>query len=53
MLIGLKVVLADSTIVNANQAENPDLYRALKGGGTNFGILLLNSSTAAKIYRSA
>ncbi|KAI8965117.1 hypothetical protein F5Y11DRAFT_36641 [Daldinia sp. FL1419] len=34
-----EVVLADSTIVNANADENADLYRALKGGGSNFGIV--------------
>ena len=34
-----KVVLASGAIVNANIAENPDLYRALKGGGNNFGIV--------------
>ncbi|RYP00491.1 hypothetical protein DL765_010906 [Monosporascus sp. GIB2] len=32
-----EVVLADSTIINANAGSNPDLYRALKGGGSNFG----------------
>ncbi|RYP78359.1 hypothetical protein DL771_000544 [Monosporascus sp. 5C6A] len=34
-----EVVLADSTIVNADAGSNPDLYRALKGGGSNFGIV--------------
>ncbi|KAI1099513.1 6-hydroxy-D-nicotine oxidase [Jackrogersella minutella] len=34
-----EVVLADSTIINANAINNVDLYRALKGGGTNFGIV--------------
>ncbi|KAI1245349.1 hypothetical protein MGN70_012239 [Eutypa lata] len=34
-----QVVLADSTIVNANAESNPELYRALKGGGSNFGIV--------------
>ncbi|XXG96804.1 hypothetical protein Hte_003095 [Hypoxylon texense] len=38
-IVNFEVVLADSTIVNANQEENPDLYRALKGGGTNFGVV--------------
>ncbi|GLB13082.1 hypothetical protein AtubIFM61612_000481 [Aspergillus tubingensis] len=33
------VVLADSSIVNANAQENPDLFWALKGGGPNFGIV--------------
>ncbi|KAF4860920.1 FAD-dependent monooxygenase yanF [Colletotrichum siamense] len=34
-----EVVLADGTIVNANAGENPDLYKALKGGSNNFGIV--------------
>ncbi|KAI1498610.1 hypothetical protein F5X99DRAFT_392817 [Biscogniauxia marginata] len=34
-----EVVLADSRIVNANAATNEDLYRALKGGGSNFGVV--------------
>ncbi|KAI1376860.1 6-hydroxy-D-nicotine oxidase [Hypoxylon crocopeplum] len=38
-IVNFEVVLADSKIVNANSKENPDLYRALKGGGSNFGIV--------------
>ncbi|KAI0113324.1 6-hydroxy-D-nicotine oxidase [Daldinia grandis] len=34
-----EVVLADSTVINANIHENTDLHRALKGGGSNFGIV--------------
>ncbi|KAI8198976.1 putative FAD-linked oxidoreductase [Colletotrichum sp. SAR 10_65] len=34
-----EVVLADGSIVNANAGENPDLFRALKGGSNNFGIV--------------
>ncbi|KAH7395894.1 hypothetical protein BKA64DRAFT_72190 [Cadophora sp. MPI-SDFR-AT-0126] len=34
-----EVVLADSRVVNANEHENQDLFRALKGGGPNFGIV--------------
>ncbi|KAJ5921477.1 hypothetical protein N7466_009803 [Penicillium verhagenii] len=34
-----EVLLADGSIVNANSGENPDLWRALKGGGSNFGIV--------------
>lgn len=34
-----EVVLANGTIVNANKNENSDLWRALKGGGSNFGIV--------------
>ncbi|KAI5926035.1 hypothetical protein F4810DRAFT_708117 [Camillea tinctor] len=34
-----EVVLADSRIVNANASTNEDLYYALKGGGSNFGVV--------------
>ncbi|CAF9942331.1 hypothetical protein IMSHALPRED_003621 [Imshaugia aleurites] len=34
-----EVMLADSTLVSANARENPDLFFALKGGGSNFGIV--------------
>ena len=35
----MKVVLASGRIINANIAQNDDLYKALKGGGNNFGIV--------------
>jgi hypothetical protein len=35
----MQIVLANGTIVNANSQERPDLHRALKGGGNNFGIV--------------
>ncbi|KAI1264929.1 6-hydroxy-D-nicotine oxidase [Xylariaceae sp. FL1019] len=34
-----EVVLGNSAIVNANANTNSDLWKALKGGGTNFGIV--------------
>ncbi|KAI1145859.1 FAD-binding domain-containing protein [Nemania diffusa] len=34
-----EVVLGNGSIVNANSAENSDLFWALKGGGPNFGIV--------------
>ena len=34
------MVLANSSIISANADENPDLFRALKGGGPNFGKLV-------------
>lgn len=34
-----EVVLANGDIVNANATENPDLWKALKGGSGNFGIV--------------
>ncbi|KAH8879824.1 FAD-binding domain-containing protein [Thozetella sp. PMI_491] len=38
-VVNYEVVLADATIVNANQQQNADLFYALKGGGNNFGIV--------------
>lgn len=38
-VVNFEVVLANGTIVEANGVENPDLYKALKGGGMNFGIV--------------
>ncbi|OGE48297.1 hypothetical protein PENARI_c030G05537 [Penicillium arizonense] len=34
-----EVVLANGEIVNANKESHPDLYKALKGGSINFGIV--------------
>ena len=34
-----EVVLANGTIIEANANQNPDLWKALKGGGLNFGIV--------------
>jgi FAD/FMN-containing dehydrogenase len=34
-----ELVLADSRIVRADAAENPDLYWAMRGAGANFGIV--------------
>lgn len=33
-----QVVLADSTVVNANAQQNADLFKALKGGMANLGM---------------
>ncbi|KAL2678954.1 hypothetical protein Neosp_009708 [[Neocosmospora] mangrovei] len=38
-VVNYEVVLTDGKIVNANATSNEDLYRALKGGGSNFGIV--------------
>jgi FAD/FMN-containing dehydrogenase len=35
----LEVVLANGTIVTANETKHSDLFRALRGGGPNFGIV--------------
>ncbi|KAI1337312.1 FAD-binding domain-containing protein [Xylariaceae sp. FL0016] len=34
-----EVVLANSTVINSNVEDNAALFRALKGGGSNFGII--------------
>ncbi|KAI0377412.1 FAD-binding domain-containing protein [Hypomontagnella monticulosa] len=38
-VVNFEVVLANGQIVNANATENTDLFKALKGGSTNFGIV--------------
>lgn len=37
--MNFEVVLADGSVINANSTSNDDLYRALKGGSSNFGIV--------------
>jgi hypothetical protein len=37
-IVNYEVVLANGSIINANQDENKTLWKALKGGGSNFGI---------------
>lgn len=38
-VVNYEVVLADGSIVEANNTTNPDLFRVLKGGHNNFGIV--------------
>jgi hypothetical protein len=38
-VLNYEVVLASGDIVNANQKSHPSLFKALKGGGSNFGIV--------------
>ncbi|TLD24272.1 hypothetical protein PspLS_06994 [Pyricularia sp. CBS 133598] len=38
-VINAEVVLADGRIINVNKDENADLFKALKGGWGNFGIV--------------
>ncbi|KAM0714996.1 hypothetical protein Q7P37_009461 [Cladosporium fusiforme] len=38
-VINYEVVLANGEIINANASDHPDLWRALKGGSSNFGIV--------------
>lgn len=38
-IVNAEVVLASGNIVNANKTSHPDLFKALKGGSGNFGIV--------------
>jgi hypothetical protein len=38
-IINMEMVLADGSIVNANATSNADLWKAMKGGSGNFGIV--------------
>jgi FAD/FMN-containing dehydrogenase len=38
-VLSFEVALADGSIVNANRDTHSDLFRALKGGSNNFGIV--------------
>ncbi|ETW78594.1 hypothetical protein HETIRDRAFT_435322 [Heterobasidion irregulare TC 32-1] len=37
-LVQATVVIADGSALTANATENPDLYWAIRGGGSNFGV---------------
>ncbi len=38
-ILGAEVVLADGSVVKADENENDDLYWAIRGGGGNFGVV--------------
>ncbi|KFA45831.1 hypothetical protein S40293_09659 [Stachybotrys chartarum IBT 40293] len=51
--VSYEVVLADGSIVTASASENQDLWRVLKGGANNFGIVTrftLRSIPSAPIW---
>lgn len=39
-LLSARMVIANGSIVSVSQAENPDLFWAVRGAGGNFGILV-------------
>ncbi|KAH3949818.1 hypothetical protein HBH70_047190 [Parastagonospora nodorum] len=49
-IVEYEVVLANGSVVTASETSNADLWRALKGGANNFGIV---TSFTAKAFRSA
>src|SRR5205085_5090022 len=38
-LVGCEVVTADGQVLQVDEANHPDLFWALKGGGGNFGVV--------------
>jgi FAD/FMN-containing dehydrogenase len=38
-ILGAEVVLADGSVVKADENENEDLFWAIRGGGGNFGVV--------------
>lgn len=38
-VVNYEVVLGDGSVVDANESENKDLFKARKGGGSNLGIV--------------
>lgn len=37
-IVGLEVVMASGTVLNAHAGEKPDLFWAMRGAGANFGV---------------
>ncbi|KAK6834330.1 hypothetical protein PG987_009024 [Apiospora arundinis] len=46
-ILEAQVVLADGRVVTANHCENRDLFKAMRGGGPGYGVVL---STTVKAY---
>ena len=48
-VVDFEIVLGSGKIVHANKSTNSDLFRALKGGSSNFGIVTTFTLTAYSI----
>ncbi|KAF1842341.1 FAD-binding domain-containing protein [Cucurbitaria berberidis CBS 394.84] len=48
-VVEFEVVLANATVVTASSKSHPDLYKALKGGGNNYGIVTAYTMVAHPI----
>ena len=51
-LVSATIVLADGSIVTANEKDNSDLFYALRGGGGNFGVVVEFTLKCFKVRRS-
>lgn len=52
-LLAVDIVLADGSVVIANEQENSDLFWAVRGGGGNFGVVtsfLFKGNPAGDVY---
>ncbi|KAF2710658.1 FAD-binding domain-containing protein [Pleomassaria siparia CBS 279.74] len=49
-VVNFEVIIANGSIVNANSSYNADLYRALKGGANNFGVVASFTLRTYPIY---
>lgn len=38
-IVAVEIVTADGSVINASQHENADLFWAVRGGGSNFGVV--------------
>ncbi|KAK7709103.1 hypothetical protein SLS57_008829 [Botryosphaeria dothidea] len=48
-VVEFEVVLANGTIATASNSTNPDLFKALKAGGANFGVVTAYTLAAHEI----
>lgn len=46
LLLSCEVILADGSIVTASETENPDLFWAMRGAGSSFGVVTKFTSKA-------